>query len=74
LPELARSLGKGLAELRRASADLREQFLSATPELPRPPKPAAEVARAVEEGKAGQENPTAAAESPDARPKPTAGG
>ena len=34
LPELARSLGKGLAEFRRASSDLREQLLS---EPPRPP-------------------------------------
>lgn len=35
LPELARSLGKGLAEFRRASNDLR-QSLSAEPEPTRP--------------------------------------
>lgn len=35
LPELARSLGKGLAEFRRASNDLR-QTLSAEPEPTRP--------------------------------------
>jgi TatA/E family protein of Tat protein translocase len=34
LPELARSLGRGLAEFRRASTDLREQLMS---EPPRPP-------------------------------------
>ncbi len=36
LPELARSLGKGLAEFRRASADLRSQFMEPPPEPPRP--------------------------------------
>jgi TatA/E family protein of Tat protein translocase len=42
LPELARSLGRGLAEFRRASSDLRQSFTEATEE-PRiqtpPPKP-----------------------------------
>jgi len=42
LPELARSLGRGLAEFRRASSDLRQSFADATEE-PRiekpPPKP-----------------------------------
>ena len=75
LPELARSLGKGLAEFRRASADLREQFLSATPELPRPSKPATEVARGSDETSAlARENPSTAQESSAARPKPPAGG
>jgi sec-independent protein translocase protein TatA len=73
LPELARSLGKGLAEFRRASADLREQFLSA--ELPPPQKPAAEAGRASDETGAGaRENPSTAQESTAARPKPPAGG
>ena len=36
LPELARSLGKGLAEFRRASSDLRRSVLEASEE-PRPP-------------------------------------
>ena len=42
LPELARSLGKSLAEFRRASTDLRQSFLEATQE-PRiePPRSAA---------------------------------
>ena len=38
LPELARSLGKGLAEFRRASADLRRSVMEAAEE-PRPPSP-----------------------------------
>ncbi len=70
LPELARSLGKGLAEFRRASADLREQFLSATPELPRALKPPAEVPRGSDEGGA----PSPAQASSAAQPKPPAGG
>jgi len=39
LPELARSLGRGLAEFRRASSDLRQSFTEATeePRLDRPP-------------------------------------
>ena len=37
LPELARSLGKGLAELRRASSDLRSQILD-PPVEPRAPE------------------------------------
>jgi len=41
LPELARSLGKGLAEFRRASSDLRSQLLDPPVETPRPSPPAA---------------------------------
>ena len=38
LPELARTVGKGLAEIRRASGDLRQTFdLSADPPPHRPP-------------------------------------
>lgn len=40
LPELARSLGKGLAEFRRASSDLRSQLLDPPVEAPRPTPPA----------------------------------
>jgi TatA/E family protein of Tat protein translocase len=36
LPELARNLGKGLGEFRRASSDLRRSVLEAA-EAPRPP-------------------------------------
>ena len=34
LPELARSLGRGMAEFRRASNDLRQSLNEATAELP----------------------------------------
>jgi TatA/E family protein of Tat protein translocase len=37
LPELARSLGRGLSEFRRASNDLRRSMLEAAEE-PRPPR------------------------------------
>ena len=35
LPELARSLGRGLAEFRRASSDMRREFLDVTEEVQR---------------------------------------
>ncbi|MCS5635470.1 MAG: twin-arginine translocase TatA/TatE family subunit [Myxococcota bacterium] len=41
LPEFARSLGKGLAEFRRASSDLRQSF-SLDADSPTPPPPSAE--------------------------------
>jgi sec-independent protein translocase protein TatB len=41
LPELARNLGKGLAEFRRASSDLRRSVMEAAEEPKRPPAPAA---------------------------------
>ena len=41
LPELARSLGKGLAEFRRASSDLRSQLMDPPTEAPPRPAPAA---------------------------------
>lgn len=71
LPELARSLGKGLAEFRRASSDLRSQLLDPPIEPRSPdPKPTAQaMAQAVPEGAvpaAGVGGPAAptAAESP----------
>jgi TatA/E family protein of Tat protein translocase len=73
LPELARSLGKGLAEFRRASADLREQFLSAT-DLPPPQKPTGEVTRSSAEGPGIREHPPSAAAPSAALPKPPTGG
>jgi sec-independent protein translocase protein TatA len=45
LPELARSLGKGLAEFRRASTDLREQIMNPPPAPP--PATVPDVARVV---------------------------
>ena len=46
LPEFARSLGKGLAEFRRASSDLRQSFSLDAP--PPPPAPEAEDPRISE--------------------------
>ena len=40
LPELARSLGKGLAEFRRASMDMRKEFMDVAEEVVRPMQPA----------------------------------
>ena len=39
LPELARSLGRGMAEFRRASSDLRSSLDAALHEPPAPAKP-----------------------------------
>ena len=51
LPELARSLGRGLAEFRRASSDMRREFLDVTEEVRREtsddPTPEASKAPAV---------------------------
>ena len=55
LPELARTLGKSMAEFRRASNDLRREFMSATEEAdlaapllaPRTTPPAAPAAPAA---------------------------
>jgi len=48
LPELARSLGRGLAEFRRASSDLHREFLDVDkdtpPAAPVPPVPAVSAA------------------------------
>ena len=64
LPEIARSLGRGLAEFRRASSEMRREFLDVTDES-RPMTPAAPAPPA--EG---------AAAAPAAAPKPpeTTGG
>ena len=79
LPELARSLGKGLAEFRRASMDLRQSVMEATEEPRTPERPtggrtAAErvkalAAGATKEGEAAAEATASAAAAPDAAPK-----
>jgi TatA/E family protein of Tat protein translocase len=66
LPELARSLGRGLAEFRRASSDLRRSVLEAAEEPRRSEaKPAALPAAAgpADEAAAAPLTPAAAAES-----------
>jgi Tat protein translocase TatB subunit len=62
LPELARSLGRTLAEFRRASTDLRQDFLDVQDEArlePPAPEPAPDRSAATEE--------PAEDESPEAR-------
>jgi TatA/E family protein of Tat protein translocase len=61
LPELARSLGKGFAEFRRASNDLRQHLdVTEPPPPPEPPKP--ELPKSAE----------AAAEQPEASQRESA--
>ncbi len=66
LPELARGLGKSLAEFRRASNDLRRSILEAeTPPSPAPPRgPAEETAAAPLPSQAGAPAESAPAEAP----------
>lgn len=64
LPELARSLGRGLAEFRRASSDLRQEFLDVAEESrkesPSPPEPEPEAkAKATPEKDPGDEGKAA---------------
>jgi len=71
LPELARSLGKGFGEFRRASYDLRQSLMEAT-ELDPPPharhaKPRAES----EKDSARAEHPPAPDEAATRRAEPT---
>ena len=55
LPELARSLGRGLAEFRRASSDLRQSFVDATEEARiDKPSPKTPAEGAPSEPKAGE--------------------
>lgn len=65
LPELARNLGKGLAEFRRASSDLRRSVMEATEEPKRPPAPPAlpPVAGPADEVAAAAPPPSPPAES-----------
>ena len=63
LPELARSLGKGLAEFRRASMDMRKEFMDVAEEVKitppsleesaadMPPQAGVEVAKAQDDAK-----------------------
>lgn len=74
LPELARSLGKGLAEFRRASLDLRQSVMEATEERPPPgARTAAERVKALAAGNPAKEGGgaehAAAPTTPDAAPE-----
>jgi Tat protein translocase TatB subunit len=60
LPELARSLGKGLAEFRRASTDMRREFLEVTDEARidlSPQEPAEAESEKTGEAKTGEPKP-----------------
>ena len=79
LPELARSLGKGLAEFRRASMDMRTEFMDVAEEVKITPPSLEESAAdmpsqaGVEVAKAqGEEKPDANEEGglPDHEPEP----
>jgi TatA/E family protein of Tat protein translocase len=65
LPELARSLGRGLAEFRRASSDLRNSFSESSQEPPghAGQDPPGQVSK-------GPEAPEAASQAPTAEPAP----
>lgn len=64
LPELARTLGRGLAEFRRASSDLRQTLTAATEEPPKPAPPPQGPADQMASG----ETPAATPETPPATP------
>ena len=65
LPELARSLGKGLAEFRRASTDIRREFLEVADEARIDPSP--QKTAEAEPEKTGEAKP---AEAKPGAPKP----
>ena len=77
LPELARSLGKGLAEFRRASTEVRREFLEVTDEAkidPPPRKPA--EGKSQENGKheeEGEREKTGEPKPPDEFKSPNVG-
>ena len=67
LPELARNLGRGLSEFRRASNDLRRSVLEAAeePRIANPPLPPAAAS-------SGESTPEPRAEPPPAEPSTSA--
>ncbi len=68
LPELARSLGKGLAEFRRASTEMRREFLEVADEAqidPPPQKPAEAEPEKAGEAKPGEAKPADEFKSPN---------
>lgn len=74
LPELARTLGRSLAEFRRASADLRAAVLETPPPRPRTPagepkRGGAEAGTDAPEPEAGRPDPGATSPGPDGPPE-----
>jgi Tat protein translocase TatB subunit len=69
LPELARSLGRGLAEFRRASLDMRREFSDVAEEAHISPQ---ELAGQAEPKPSDEAKPTDAAEAPDEAKQPAA--
>jgi len=67
LPEIARSLGRGIAEFRRASMDLRREFMDASDEARIAPPP--QIADAASASKPAAPPPPAAT-APAAAPAP----
>ena len=71
LPELARSLGRGLAEFRRASLDLRQSVMDASEE--RPAEKSAEKSEKGGRTPAERAKALAAGTQPEGDPKAEAG-
>lgn len=69
LPELARSLGRSMAEFRRASGDLRREFAKTADEARIDPVKLAEPMPP----QAGVDDDSPAAQEEDGEPKPTDG-
>jgi TatA/E family protein of Tat protein translocase len=64
LPELARSLGRGLAEFRRASSDLRRSFADATEEAETEARPGAPEASELQKAAGGGSPPIPGSPAP----------
>jgi len=77
LPELARSLGKGLAEFRRASTEVRREFLSVADEakIDPPPQRSAEGESAEDDKRdeEGEREKTGEPKPPDEFKSPNVG-
>ena len=73
LPELARSLGKGLAEFRRASTDMRREFLEVADEAridPSPRESAEAEPEKTDEAKTSEAKPEKTDEAKPGESKP----
>ena len=77
LPELARSLGRGLAEFRRASSDLHREFLDVDKDVQTPPSapttPAVAAAASGAPGASGAPPAVTPASAPPRSPETTGG-